>query len=237
LRPQVTIPIAFATLIIGIFIVQVDDGPAATLQTAPPGPRLVISTTTEPQPPTCTHIVELGDSNLAMAAQRFRAAYAAIGVDATIDTALGRGATTAKDGTTGLEAIASAQGKVPSIGRCWILELSAEDAVNSLVRHTDPAVSIAAMADAIGDEPTVWITPVLTSTTTDWKLSASTAYNVVLAKVSQARPNITLLDWQDIALQHLDEFQPDGVHYTNALYDTFVQTVIEKVTQVWALRP
>lgn len=139
------------------------------------------------------------------------------------------------NGTTALEAIARFMVSLPARGRCWILELSAADAMEAGKNHTDPDVPIKQMADALDGEPTLWITPVLTSATDDWNLAASTAYDSALLREAAGRPNITVLDWQDIALQHLDQFFPDGVHYSDALADILIQTVLHELPTIWEL--
>ena len=65
------------------------------------------------------------------------------------------------------------------------------------------ADSIRAIIDALGDDPVLWVTPVLVSTRTESNLEASTAYNRDLGVIAAEHPNITILDWQDIALDHL----------------------------------
>ncbi len=139
------------------------------------------------------------------------------------------------NGTTALEAIAKYMVSLPERGRCWVMELSAADAMEAGKNHTDPAVSIKEMADALNGEPTLWITPVLTSATSDWNLAASTAYDTALVKEATNRPNITVLDWQDIALQHLDQFFSDGVHYSDALADILIDTVLHEIPTIWEL--
>jgi len=191
-----------------------------------------------PQPrAVCRHVVHLGDSNLGIIAAQFKDAYAAMGLDAVLDWGNGRGATIVEDGTTALAAINRFRGSVPAGQRCWVVQLSAADAVDASRRGADPSSSIRTIADAIGEEPVLWITPVLVSTTTDWTLDASTAYNRALLQVAANRPNITVLDWQDIALGHLDEFRPDGVHYQEGLYRLFVQTVTDKIRAIWTVPP
>ena len=79
------------------------------------------------------------------------------------------------------------------------------DAAEAWRDGVDPSGSIRAIIDALGDDPVLWVTPVLVSTRTESNLEASTAYNRDLGVIAAEHPNITILDWQDIALDHLDE--------------------------------
>lgn len=196
------------------------------------------TTTVVPRRPTCHTIVHLGDSNLGLSRGLFHDLYATAGADAYIDFANGRGATAAADGgTTALQVITNFQRLLPSEHRCWVIALSDEDAMETHRDGIDPSASIRMIADAIGDEPTVWVTPVLASATTAWSLDASTAYNQALLRVAGERANISVVDWQDVALQHLDQFQSDGVHYKASLYGVLAQTVMSHLTDVWDIRP
>src|SRR5262245_32539103 len=91
LSPVVTLPMAVTTLVVGILIVHVREGPPPTLQTAPQRVALQIAPpptapqqvafavpTTVPPPPVCHHIVQLGDSNLGLTAEKFKQAYAGL---------------------------------------------------------------------------------------------------------------------------------------------------------------
>ena len=82
----------------------------------------------------------------------------------------------------------------------------------------------------------LWVTPVLVSTRTESNLEASTAYNRDLGVIAAEHPNITILDWQDIALDHLDQFQDDGIHYQRPLYVLLVDTVITAEERTWVLQ-
>jgi hypothetical protein len=172
-----------------------------------------------------------------MASARFEEAYDALGLESVIDFSNGRGADTVKEGTTALAAISSIRSSTPASGRCWVVALSGADAVQSHLDGTDPRPSIRLIADAIGSEPILWVPPVLTSATTEWNLLASTSYDMALAEVVADRHNVTILDWPSIALQHLDQFQTDGVHYTPFLYDLLVDTVIGAAGDEWELQP
>lgn len=238
LSPAVTVPVAALVLVAGLTFVQVADGPHSTITTAPEQRLLVATTTPVVTRPACHAVIHLGDSNLALAAPRFKAAYTAAGINSVIDSGLGRGANVVQGhGTTALEAIAKYMVSIPSSGRCWVLELSAADAMEAGRDHTDPAIPIRQMADALGDEPTLWITPVLTSAVNDWNLAASTAYDNALLTEAAKRPNITVLDWQDVALEHLDQFFSDGVHYSDLLADILIQTVVQKLPTIWDVHP
>jgi hypothetical protein len=219
--------------------------PAETLPHVSPGevlPTLPGSTSTTSAGsnpvarPMCRHVVHLGDSNLALARQFFLDRYALLGVEATLDAANGRGAFFAADGgSTALAAIASYRRTIPSEGRCWVISLSDGDAMAARRDHTDPTVPITAMADALAGEPVVWVTPVLASASTDWNLAASTAYNRALLVVAASRPSITVFDWQDVALDHLDQFQPDGVHFLAGFYPFMVDQVVAQLQRAWVI--
>ncbi len=88
LSSAVTVPVAAVVLIAGIAFVQLADGPHPTITQAPTQ-RLVAVTVTTPRvaKPVCRQLVHLGDSNLALASERFKAKYRAAGVEAVIDTA------------------------------------------------------------------------------------------------------------------------------------------------------
>jgi hypothetical protein len=192
------------------------------------------STTQPPVRPTCRSVVHLGDSNLGMTKAMFEARYQELGIAATVDSANGRGATIARDGgTTALDAIARYRAQVPADGRCWIIALSSADAVFSAKNGVDPTGPIRQIHDALGGEPVLWVTPVLVSTSTEWNLAASTAYDRALAATVEGDPLATVLDWQDIALDHLDQFLDDGVHYSAPLYDLLVSTVVEAMLRAW----
>ncbi len=196
------------------------------------------TTTVAPARPVCDTIVHLGDSNLGMTFSAFRDLYAATGAVAYLDFANGRGATSAANGgTSALQVIKDFRLVLPNKSVCWVIALSSEDAMETHRDGVDPSVRIRLIADAIGEEPTVWITPVLVSATTAWSLDASTAYNQALLRVVRDRPNISVLDWQDVALQYLDQFQPDGVHYKAPLYSLLTQTVMAHLANVWDIRP
>lgn len=199
---------------------------------APVSPPASVLTASRPQ---CDLVVHLGDSNLGMTISQFRSAYDDIGVAHVVDFSNGRGATTTVDGTTALQKIAEVRGSSPAEGRCWVIALSGADAMQSHLDGTDPRPTIAAIADAVGDEPAMWIPPVFTSATTEWNLVASTSYNVALGEVLAGRTNIGVFDWPSIALRHLDQFQPDGVHYTRELYVLLVDSVLDAVHDRWEI--
>src|SRR5690348_6407511 len=87
LSSAVTVPVAAAVLIAGMAFVQLADGPHPTITQAP-SQRLVAATVTTPRAtkPVCRQLVHLGDSNLALASARFKAAYRAAGVEAVVDS-------------------------------------------------------------------------------------------------------------------------------------------------------
>jgi hypothetical protein len=182
-------------------------------------------------------VAHIGDSNLGMTAARFQSAYDALGLTSVVDAANGRGAETVKEGTTALDVVAQIKADTPAAGRCWIVALSGADAVQTYLDGQDPRPSIKLIADAIGAEPMIWIPPVLTSAATEWNLLASTAYDIGLADVVARRSNVTILDWPTIALQHLDQFQEDGVHYKAPLYEILVDTVLTEAGTVWDIQP
>ena len=159
-------------------------------------------------------------------------------VEANVDFAVARAATSTLNDTdtTALEAIAQYRATVPPENRCWIIALGSEDAVLSVRNNSNPALPIQQMVDALAGEPTLWITPVLASATTEFTLDASTAYNRALLQIAATHPSIVVFDWQSIALQHLDQFQLDGTHYLRPLYDLFVQQVADEVSLVWELQ-
>jgi len=216
--------------------------PTSTIEAGAPVVTPAPSTTTAPAPsaavvaaskPRCSYIAHIGDSNFGMAASRLYAFYEAAGVPILVNSGNGRGAHVAVEGTSALEAIQTVKDTTDADGRCWVLGLSNADARQSMLDGTDPLDSAVAIASAVGDEPTLWIPPVLASATTDWNLAASTAYELAVREVAATRSNITVLDWPSIALQHLDGFQADGIHYTNPLYDLFVATVTDKAAEIW----
>ena len=206
-------------------------GPATT---RPPTAVEAVATTTTTQP-TCTFIAHLGDSNLGMTAGRFNHEYTALGIDHVVDSGNGRGAHVVVEGTTALDAIATVKRATSPEGRCWILGLSNADARQSLIDGTDPLPLVLDVMEAVGEEPTIWIPPVLASATTDWNLTASTAYELAVREAAATRPYITVMDWPAIALQHLDQFQSDGIHYTVPLYDLFISTVLGQAEQTWGV--
>ncbi|CAB4883837.1 unannotated protein [freshwater metagenome] len=204
----------------------------------PPSTEAPATTTTVAMPaPACHHIVHLGDSNLGLSLGMFRDVYARAGLDPVLDFANGRGATQAADGgSSAVQAVAQHQHDVPTDRRCWVVALSDVDAMESARDNIDPATSIQLIADAIGGEPTTWVTPVLASATSAWTLQASTAYNLALLRVASEHPNITVVDWQDEALQHLDMFLSDGIHYQAPMYLLLTHAVITHLAAVWDLQ-
>lgn len=247
---QQSVVLSAAVLVVGAVLVLVgQDDRAGILAERPDPPTTTITiasstsappadstTTAEPARPECRHVVHLGDSNLGLAASSYRDAYADRGVDATVDHANGRGAEVARDGgTSALDAVAAMQEEVPADGRCWVIALSTADAAATFAAGEDPTPSIASIADAVGDEPVVWITPIMVSTTSEWTFEAAAAYNAALREVAAARASMVVFEWQDVALDHLDQFQPDGVHYVAELYDLQVAVVLEELDRVWDL--
>jgi hypothetical protein len=212
--------------------------PAITPGTAGPGttaPGTSAPGTTAPTDarPVCRTVVHLGDSNLAVADEGFAAAYAAAGIPAVIDAANGRSAWEAADGgTPALVAIAEHRAGVPADGRCWVIALGTEDAALSASRGTEPRLAIEAIADAIGDEPILWVTPALAARDV-YTPEAGLAFNTALAAVATERPTIGIVDWQTIALAQLVEYQPDGVHYRGPLYVQLVDTVLGAIAAAW----
>lgn len=225
-------PLETSSTVTSSTVTSATDPPAAV------GSTVAVAPATSPvfAQPVCHRIIHLGDSNLGMTVPLFQFAYQQANIEAVIDSANGRGATVARDGgLSAVDAIAKFKESQPADGRCWIIALSIVDAADSAQSGTDPSINIRKIADAVGNEPTLWITPVSASTSNQFTLQASTAYNVALLGVLANRPNISLLDWQDIALQHLDQFQADGVHYQRPLYDLLVQVVMTRVAKVWQL--
>ena len=200
-------------------------------------PNSSTSTTVAP-PPVCHRIIHLGDSNLGMAMGGFQQAYKKANVDAIVDFANGRAATAAQnDGTSALTAIAHFQQLVPADGRCWILALGSEDAASSAYAGIDPSIDIHKIIDALGDEQVMWITPVMAGTTGVFNLAAATRYNQALLSSVGGHKNFSVLDWYDIALDHLDQFGPDGVHYQPPLYALLIETVMSRIDQIWDMKP
>jgi len=196
------------------------------------------TTTTVAPPPVCRRIIHLGDSNLGMAMGGFQQAYKKANVDAIVDFANGRAATAAQNGgTSALTAIAYFQQVVPADGRCWILALGSEDAASSAYAGIDPTVDIRKIIDALGPEPVMWITPVMAGTTGVFNLAAATRYNQALLSSVGGHKNFSVLDWYDIALDHLDQFGPDGVHYQPPLYALLIETVVSRIDQIWDMKP
>jgi hypothetical protein len=214
--------------------------PQATTSSAAPtaapsttAPALALAATK----PSCSYIAHIGDSNFGMAASRIYAHYEALGLPVLVNSGNGRGATTVTEGTTAVDAIAAVKETTSAEGRCWVLALSNADARQSMLDGTDPITSPRTIAEAVGGEPTLWIAPVMVSATTDWNLTATTAYELALREVASSRSNITVLDWPSIALQHLTEFQADGIHYKNPLYDLYVETITGKSAEIWEVQP
>ena len=187
--------------------------------------------------PSCSYIAHIGDSNFGMAASRIYGHYESLGLPVLVNSGNGRGATSVTEGTTAVDAIAAVKSTTSAEGRCWVLALSNADARQSMLDGTDPITSPRTIAEAVGGEPTLWIAPVMVSATTDWNLTATTAYELALREVASSRPNITVLDWPSIALQHLTEFQADGIHYKNPLYDLYVETITKKSAEIWEVAP
>ena len=211
-------------------------GPAVFASSTPIAPATTITTPAARAP--CHDIVHLGDSNLGLSLGLFRNLYANAGVAAHLDFANGRGAIAARDGgRTALDAISSFKQSIPADRRCWVIALSDTDAMQTALDGIDPTITIGLIADAIGNEPTVWVTPVLASATTAWSLAASTAYNQALLRVAAQHANITVVDWQDIALQHLDLFLSDGIHYQAPMYVLLAHTVMTHIAETWNLQP
>jgi hypothetical protein len=248
--PQQSVVLSVVVLLAAALVVWAgQDGGAGILAERPDPPTTVAfpvstsappaeSTTTaaEVPRPECRHVVHLGDSNLGLAAALYRDAYTTRGVDATVDHANGRGTEVARDGgTSALDAVAAFQAAVPADGRCWVIALSTADAATTFSAGEDPTPLIVALADAVGDEPVVWITPIMVSTTSEWTYEAAAAYNSALREVAAARASMVVFEWQDVALDHLDQFQPDGVHYEAELYDLQVDEVLEELDRVWDL--
>ena len=228
-------------VVAGITLVAARDGGAQVLSVRPTMSTdpVVVPVTTDAvvARPECRHIVHLGDSNLGITLDMFEERYDRLGLDARVDFANGRGAHSARDGgTSALEAIADATAAVTPDGRCWVIALSGTDAAEAWRDGVDPSGSIRAIIDALGDDPVLWVTPVLVSTRRESNLEASTAYNRDLGVIAAEHPNITILDWQDIALDHLDQFQDDGIHYQRPLYVLLVDTVITAEERTWVLQ-
>jgi hypothetical protein len=186
--------------------------------------------------PSCRLVVHLGDSNLGMTLRTFEERYDALGVGHIVDFANGRGADIAVDGTTAREVIASTKAATDADGRCWVIALGGADAVEAERSGTDPAPTVRAIADAVGGEPLLWVPPILASATTEWNLTASTTYNVALRSVVGDYPSITVFDWPALALEHLDQFQADGIHYTRELYDLYVSSIVGAASDRWGWR-
>lgn len=260
LNRTVTVPIAAVALLLGLGVVAVGQGSvkktvlavrpvdvapleptassgAADSLPADGTPSASTSTTVAP-PPVCHRIIHLGDSNLGMAMGGFQQAYKKANVDAIVDFANGRAATAAQnDGTSALTAIAHFQQLVPADGRCWILALGSEDAASSAYAGIDPSIDIHKIIDALGDEQVMWITPVMAGTTGVFNLAAATRYNQALLSSVGGHKNFSVLDWYDIALDHLDQFGPDGVHYQPPLYALLIETVMSRIDQIWDMKP
>ncbi|HYD08681.1 MAG TPA: hypothetical protein VEA78_01155, partial [Acidimicrobiales bacterium] len=212
--------------------------PSSTPAVAPSGAATTtVPAATAPAKPTCSYIAHIGDSNFGMAASRFYAHYEALGLPILVNSGNGRGATTVTEGTTAVDAINTVKETTSAEGRCWVFAFSNADARQAMLDGRDPIFSPLTIADAVGDEPVLWIIPVMVSATTDWNLTATTAYELAMREVAASRPNITLLDWPTIALQHLTEFQPDGIHYTNSLYDLYVETITGAAADAWKVQP
>src|SRR4051794_2225142 len=81
LSPALTVPVAALVLVAGMTFVQIVDGPRPTITTAPTERLLVAATIPIVTRPQCHAVIHLGDSNLALAANRFKAAYTTAGVN------------------------------------------------------------------------------------------------------------------------------------------------------------
>lgn len=226
---------AAAVLVAVVGVVLVGDG--ATGFVAPPVARTPSATTLPASRPVCDRLVHVGDSNLAISAGLFRDAYAVAGIDADVDGAVSRGAVVADEGVRPAVTVIDDERRSDLGTRtCWVLALSARDAADAAELGRDADASIEALLDAVGDDPTLWITPVMVNASGRWSHAAAATYVERLIALTSGTPSVTVLRWDDVAFAHLDEFQDDGVHYHESLYRRQVDWLTAAITRLWDVR-
>jgi hypothetical protein len=108
--------------------------------------------------------------------------------------------------TSGVRVVADARaaGAAP---RLWLVALGQND--TDRLAGADAERAVAAVLDAIGPEPTVWVNLWTVGDPARWS-----AFNAAIAAAAASRPNVRIADWPAVAADHPEWFVADGLHNT-----------------------
>ena len=108
--------------------------------------------------------------------------------------------------TSGVRVVADAwaAGATPAL---WLVALGQND--TDLLAGADAERAVAAVLDAIGPEPTVWVNIWTVGDPSRWS-----AFNAAIAAAAASRPHVRIADWAAVAADHPEWFVADGLHNT-----------------------
>ncbi len=179
---------------------------------------------TGPAMPTvdCSSIAHVGDSLTAYTVRELTAAYAAVGVDATIDAFGGRAIfqKLPEDPQTGEQAAMSLV--TAGFEGCWVVALGTNDTANVAAGagYTRGEAIDAMMTgiDAAAITPVMWVNTFTTRSDGYWANDNMILWNEALVAAQARWPNLVIDDWAAVATTGIAPYS-DGIHHTADGYD------------------
>jgi hypothetical protein len=96
---------------------------------------------------------------------------------------------------------------------CWVVLIGTNDAANIVAGSNVGAEErIAKMLYVFGDDPVLWVDASSQKTTTAYRSDSMRAFNEVLYRLADERPNVAVLRWSEIVRP--EWYRSDQLHYT-----------------------
>lgn len=165
----------------------------------------------------CSATVHIGDSLTAYTVRELTAAYAAVGVTATIDAFGGRAILqklpddphTGEDAATAI----AAQG----FDGCWVVALGTNDTANiaagASYTHGEAIDAMMTAIDVTAGAPVMWVNTFTTRDDGYWANANMVLWNDALVAARDRWPNLEIDDWAAVAATGVAPYS-DGIHHT-----------------------
>lgn len=177
------------------------------------------TSSTGPATPTvdCSTVAHVGDSLTAYTVRALTAAYAAVGVTATIDAFGGRAILQKlpDDPHTGEDA-ATAIAATGFTG-CWVVALGTNDTANIAAgagyTRGEAIDAMMTAIDVTATAPVMWVNTFTTRDDGYWANDNMIAWNEALVAALERWPNLVVDDWAAVAATGAAPYS-DGIHHT-----------------------
>ncbi len=186
----------------------------------------------------CSLVVHIGDSLTAYTVRALTAAYADVGVTATIDAFGGRAILQKlpDDPHTGEDAaISIAQ---TGFAGCWVVALGTNDTANVAAgagyTRGDAIDAMMTAIDATAVAPVLWVNTFTTRDDGYWANDNMVLWNEALVAALQRWPNLELDDWAAVAATGVAPYS-DGIHHTSAGNDVRNAHIAQALVDVFPL--